>query len=140
MSEQQAQDREPAGIGPEIDPDELDAVEPSDAPAEQEDGPQPERTAPSDQHDQPSQVDQQGRRERPQQRTRTVATGRTGNYVAPLQSAADADALAQRVKQQALVALQRAEADTLEVTIREAVTVRAGGRPAADDQTTETQS
>ena len=126
MSQDQNKSPQPERIGPEIDPEELDGVEPSDAPADApaEEPERPDHAEPNERTEGQGQSDQQPPQERPQQRTRTVSTGRTGSYVAPLRSAADADALAQRVKQQALVALQRSEADTIEVTIREAVTVR----------------
>ena len=92
-------DNDTESIGPEIDTEEIEQ-------ATEGESPPPEES------------------EEQQPRTRTAATGRSSNFVAPLRSAGDADAIAQRVAQQALVAYQRGEADTIEVSIREAVTLR----------------
>jgi hypothetical protein len=49
-------------------------------------------------------------------------TGRSSQFYTPLDDETDAEAIAQRVKQQCLVALERGEADAVQVTVQEATT------------------
>lgn len=47
-------------------------------------------------------------------------TGRTARFYAPLESEDDVEAIAQRVAQHCAVALQRSEADSIQVVVQEA--------------------
>lgn len=49
-------------------------------------------------------------------------TGRSAQFYGPLNSEDDVEAISQRVAQHCAVALQRNEADTIQVTIREGTT------------------
>lgn len=48
-------------------------------------------------------------------------TGRSARFYAPLDSEDDVEAIAQRVAQHCAVALQRSEADSIQVVVQEAV-------------------
>jgi len=47
-------------------------------------------------------------------------TGRSARFYAPLESEDDVEAIAQRVAQHCAVALQRSEADSIQVVVQEA--------------------
>lgn len=49
-------------------------------------------------------------------------TGRSSQFYAPLDDEADVQAIAQRVAQACVVALERGEADAIQVTVQEAAT------------------
>lgn len=51
---------------------------------------------------------------------RSNPTGRSARFYAPLQTEADVEAIAQRVAQHCAVALQRSEADAIQVVVQEA--------------------
>jgi len=54
--------------------------------------------------------------------SQSEATGRSARFYGPLNSEDDVEAISQRVAQHCAVALQRNEADTIQVTIREGTT------------------
>lgn len=123
MSEEPNEATGQRGIGPNIDPEEIDDARPADAAADDREQRADDQQASREQR----QRQQAGADEQAQQQRRSAATGRTGQFVAPLRTPADADAIAQRISQLCLVALQRGEADTVEITFREAVTIASNG-------------
>lgn len=56
----------------------------------------------------------------PEERPKAKPTGRSARFYEPLENEADVEAIAQRVAQHCAVALQRDEADAIQVSIQEA--------------------
>jgi len=55
-----------------------------------------------------------------QRMRRASPTGRSARFYAPLESEDDVEAIAQRVAQHCAVALQRSEADSIQIIVQEA--------------------